>query len=315
MPCFSELLISEVASGTPSDWVELRFLSNKKESVNISPLYVTMYYGRNEALSEYPITLYSYDRPETPYDDRFAVVHLTEPAMSDETDLTGDTSRNGVIDIYCNNYSASLWNGECCVALDNNDDPADGMLDFVCWADGEGDPSEAIGGYVLQAVAHGRWNGASIYDRTLSVKVPKGGLQPSQSICRFGYADTNCRENFALSDFQTPGKENIIGGSDGRSLFVLDRKKITAVPGNSQHPARCNLSVSIQCSLRLKVFSDTGQLVWRSDLLPDIPPGRFFIDWPCNEAHTGLYIAVIEGSAGQKKNQSEKFFFIVTRYK
>ena len=96
--CISHLLINEIACGTSGeDWVELFYQSDEREELDISKLYVTMYYGSNEPLSNDPVTIYSYDRPETPYDDRFIVVNLTNPAMPDETDITGDTNQNGYI--------------------------------------------------------------------------------------------------------------------------------------------------------------------------------------------------------------------------
>ena len=47
---------------------------------------------------------------------------MTEPIKSDETDITGDTNQNGYIDVYCNNYYNSLWNSDCAVAIDDNED-------------------------------------------------------------------------------------------------------------------------------------------------------------------------------------------------
>ena len=173
---FAGLVLSEVAPGTAgADWVEISYLSEAKGSVDISKLYVTMYYGANEPLSSSPVTLYPYDRRETPWDDRFAVVHLTDAVTPDETDATGDTNGNGRLDLYCNNYLSSLWNGECCAALDTNDDPSDGMLDFVAWSDCEGEPSATIGKYVEAASSHGQWN-STVYDRSASVQLPKGGV-------------------------------------------------------------------------------------------------------------------------------------------
>src|SRR4030042_2028015 len=104
------LQINELATNTSDDWIELALVSPVKVSKDISKLYVTMYYGNNEPLGTDPVTIYSYDRPETPYDDRYVVVHCARPDTPDETDLTGDTNGNGYIDVYCNNYFASLWN-------------------------------------------------------------------------------------------------------------------------------------------------------------------------------------------------------------
>ena len=115
-----ELLISEIAPATAGgDWVELFFRGACSERLDISRLYVTMYYGENENLSADPVSLSGCDRPDTPWDDRYAVAHPAAPGIPDETDLTGDTNGNGVLDIYCSNYSGSLWNSDCVVAIDS----------------------------------------------------------------------------------------------------------------------------------------------------------------------------------------------------
>ncbi|NMB66370.1 MAG: hypothetical protein GYA16_16015, partial [Spirochaetes bacterium] len=108
---YAQLLINEIACNVSgSDWVELFLYSVQPLSMDISSLYVTMYYGTNEPLSQNPVTIYSYDRAETPWDDRFVVVHLTDATTPDECDATGDINGNGVLDVYCNNYVNSLWN-------------------------------------------------------------------------------------------------------------------------------------------------------------------------------------------------------------
>jgi hypothetical protein len=311
---FAGLSISEIAPGTAgADWVELSFHSDKKESVVISSLYVTMYYGANEPLSANPVTLYSYNRAETPWDDRYAVVYLTDALTPDETDLTGDTNGNGRLDIYCANYAMSLWNAECCAALDSNDDPSDGMLDFAVWSDGEGDPSETIGKYTESASSHGHWSG-TVYDRAACIKVPKGGLSRSQSIIRISETGTNSAANFTVTDFQTPGGGNAAGRSCERALFSIVRRKIPVVPDDPERKAECRLQLNSECDIRMKVFSDTGRLVYESQKREDVPPGPVSFEWPCRTARSGLYIGVIEGSSSESKRLlKERFFFIVAR--
>ena len=311
---FAGLSISEIAPGTAgADWVELSFQSDKKESLSISGLYVTMYYGANEPLSADPVTLYSYNRADTPWDDRYAVVCLTDPLTPDETDRTGDTNGNGRIDIYCANYASSLWNGECCAALDTNDDPSDGMLDFAVWSDCEGDPSETIGKYTEAASYHGQWSG-TVYDRAACVKVPKGGLSRSQSIIRISSSDTNTSADFAVTDFQTPGGGNIAGRSCERALFSIVRKKIPVVPDDPERKAVCRLQLNSECDIRMKVFTDAGRIVYESEKREDVPTGAVSFEWPCRTARSGLYIGVIEGSSsGAKRLLKERFFFIVAR--
>ena len=152
------LVINEFVTGTSDDWVELSLVGAENEKMDISGLFVTMYYGTNEPLGTEPVTIYGWNRPETPYDDRFIVVHLTGAGIPDETDRTGDTNRNGHIDVYCDNYSGSLWNSDGVVALDSDDDPANGgIIDFVFYSNRDGSPSETILSYVAAAQASGHW--------------------------------------------------------------------------------------------------------------------------------------------------------------
>ena len=72
IPLQGKILINEISSGGSSDWVEIR-ASEESDSIDISGLFVTMYYGGNEKISEYPVTLNGRDLSETPFDDRFAV--------------------------------------------------------------------------------------------------------------------------------------------------------------------------------------------------------------------------------------------------
>lgn len=309
---FAGLFISEAAPGTAgADWVEISYSSDRREPIDISKLFVTMYYGANEALAGAPVHLYPYDRPETPWDDRFAVVHLTDPLTPDETDAEGDANKNGRLDLYCNNYSSGLWNGEGCAAIDTDDDPANGMIDFVVWSDGEGDPSATIGRYAEAASKNGQWN-CGVYDRSACVAVPKNGPCASQSIVRTSAADTDRKEDFSLTDFQTPGSPNVSARSGGKDMFELERRKVLAVPGDPLRKAVCFFRVNASCDMRLRVFSDTGQTVFESDTMEDVPPGGSSIEWPMRGVRLGLYPAVLEGSeSGSRRIHRRKFLFIV----
>lgn len=318
VPASAGLVISEIASSTSGDdWVEIFYDDPAESSIDISSLYVTMYYGTNEPLSKDPVTLYSWDRPETPYDDRYAVVHLTAPDISDETDFTGDTNRNGYLDIYCNNYAGSLWNAECAVAIDTNDDPSDGMIDFAAWSDSDGTPSDTIMGYVEAAAVKGQWTAQIPVLQSMLIAVPRGGIPSYQSIARRA-GDSNSPGDFEITQYQTPGKPNILSGVTSSSkLFAAEKDRITVVPDRSAHRAECPVMVYDACSLRLRVFSDIGQLVFDSGRREDIAPGRQNLVWDnASRAKSGLYIGLIEASSpGARQNQNKKIFFIVTRYR
>ncbi|HEY1406214.1 MAG TPA: hypothetical protein VF857_06355, partial [Spirochaetota bacterium] len=245
------LLISEVACGTEGDdWVEIVYQSNDRSSIDVSHLFVTMYYGTNESLSGFQVTLYSYNRPETPYDDRYAVVHLCRPGIPDETDLTGDADGDGHLDLYCNNYSGSLWNAECVVAIDTDDDPSNGSIDFVAWSDNDGSPSDTILSYTEHAVRTAGWISSSAVGQSCMVKVPHDGLKSYESIIRIGGVDTNSNSDFTFTSCQTPGHDNILSiPGNSSSIFNLDKKKILIIPGDPSHPGECPITVNEKCSL------------------------------------------------------------------
>lgn len=318
LPSEASLVISEIACATSGDdWVEIRYQSDTQSSILISPLFVTMYYGTNENISSDPVTLYSYNRPETPYDDRYAVVHLCRPGVADETDLTGDTDRNGRIDVYCNNYSGSLWNAECAVAIDSDDDPANGMIDFVAWSDNDGSPSDTILSYIDAASSRGQWISSGNSGQSCMIAVPSGGLKSFESIIRIA-GDTNRSTDFSVTACQTPGRDNILNSPGTSSeIFHPEKTRILVIPGSPDHRSECAIQVNERCSMRMRVFTDIGQLVFDSELIKEVSPGRIVIPWKTSSAvSTGLYIALLEGNISSgKRTQAKKIFFIVTRYR
>jgi hypothetical protein len=318
VPASAGIVISEIACTTAGDdWVELFYDASDKSSIDISSLYVTMYYGTNEPLAAESVTLYSYDRPETPYDDRYTVVHLTAPGIPDETDRTGDTNKNGYIDIYCNNYTGSLWNAECVVAVDTNDDPSDGMIDFAAWSDNDGSPSDTILGYCEAAILRGQWTGSIPVLQSMLIPVPAGGIKSYQSLSRKS-TDSNSKSDFEITQFQTPGRPNIFSGTFQTSkLFSLEKEKITVIPGHPSFKPECVLFISDACSVRMRVFSDIGQMIFDSGLIQNCTPGQRKIEWnSLFPVKSGLYIALVDAtSSNRQRSQSKKIFFIVTRYR
>jgi hypothetical protein len=318
LPLRAAVVISEIACGTTGDdWVEIK-CQGGSAAEDISKLYVTMYYGTNERLSEYPVTLYPYDRKETPYDDRFAVVHCAKPDIPDETDITGDTDGDGHIDIYCNNYSGSLWNAECVVAIDTNDDPEDGMIDFAVWSDGDGSPSDIILGYLTAAVNAGQWIAHGDISQSCMITVIKGGLPTYGSIIRTTALDSNTASDFSVTFCQTPGHENrIISPEKGQNIFTIRSKTILVMPGKADRKGECVIDVAEFCNLRMRVFTDIGQMIYDSGLIDNCAPGTRVIEWKGSEfARSGLYFARIDGAIpGRKRSSNVKIKFIVTRYR
>ncbi len=320
----AKLLINELVTGTTSDWVELKLAGGGREKLDISSYYVTMYYGTNEPLAEEPVTIYSYDRAETPYDDRFVVIHLTETGSSDETDSTGDTNHNGYIDLYCGNYSASLWNSDGVVSIDSDDSPANGgIIDFVAYSNRDGEPNSTIESYILAASGEGEWGpcgdtGVQACSADIGIK----GMGPALSLSRISESDTNSARDFAVTPFQTPGRDNMLQSpGSGKSLFRIGKKQVGIIPG---HPERRRgvvpLDIYKSCNIRFRVFSVTGRLLYQSPLFREVRGGSFSVTWDPLKRNgripTGLYIGEITAvSPGLRRSERKTLFFVVSRYR
>ena len=302
------LMINEFVTNTTGDWVELCLSGAEKEKMDISGLYVTMYYGTNERLGQEPITIYTYDRPETP----------------DETDWSGDTNGNGYIDVYCNNYSASLWNSDGIVAVDSDDDPANGgIIDFVYYSNRDGNPNSTIASYVASAQNQGQW---SVYSgkniQECGVFIGAEGLESYMSVSRANQNDTNSANDFAVTNIQTPGKPNIILPLfTGSKLFKPLRRMITLIPGHGIFgKGEMPLFVFITCFIKFRIFSITGALLYESPLFPSVQPGFFNLYWSPlfhrSRYRTGLYLCKIEAvSPGMRRSEEEIIYIILSRYR
>ena len=216
-------------------------------------IFITMYYGTNEKIAISPVTIRNHDLPETPYDDRFAVVHFTHVPVEDETDLTGDSNGNGILDLYCVNYG--LWNTDCVISIDSDDSPSNGgILDFVAFSNRDGSMNGIIEGYIHSAIKSGQW--AICQDSNLqncTVDIGKNGLNRFSTISRRNRVDTNSFSDFIVTPYATPGRENIIYTDRGeRELFRAESKKSAHNygSGNIQIP----LFLYESCSLKLRIF-------------------------------------------------------------
>jgi len=256
----AELLINEVVTGTSNDWVEIKLKSNSSEKMEISKLFVTMYYGSNEMLSNDPLTIYSYN-------DRYIVIHLTNPDIKDETDLTGDTNHNGHIDVYCNNYLNSLWNSDGVVSIDNDDNPAnDGIIDFIAYSNLDESENTTIASYVNYAINFTRWNDGYSRKKTYIDITPKG-LASYMSLSRKDGDDSNSINDFAVTNFQTPGRENIFSSPfKKKKIFAILSKRVSSITGkNYSKNIKIPLLIYENCNLKLRIFSTRGRLLYRSD--------------------------------------------------
>ena len=309
----AELLINEAVFDSESDWVELFLYSEKERQIDVSNLFVTMYYGTNECLGDEPISIFSYDRPETRYDDRYILVHLSEPGLPDETDRTGDTNNNGVLDVYCNNYYGSLWGTDCVVAIDTDDDPSNGgIIDFIAYSNRDGGLNPTIEKYIINAESFGQWETIHGKDRLESTIDIRGAHR--MSISRIKGRDTNSSGDFTLTPFITPGKENLTSIENHRGkIFKIDKRRIS-INGRSNREDTGLIKIFIfeECSIKLRVFSMNGFRVYESHLIKTASPGNLSLRWQnWKQNPTGLYIAKIEGVSTSLKKLETEFVYII----
>ena len=316
---FGALLINEFATNTSCDWVELTLTPPDME-MDISALFVTSYYGESNIapLAQKPITIRSYNSPDTPYDDRYVVVHLTNPHGISETDDVGDLNGNGIRDIYCNNYSASLWNTSGLIAIDNDRDYRNGMIDCVAYSNMLEPFNNNVRNYVMGAAENGKWviNGDP---QASCVDIGRNGLASYMSVCRRPGAHTNSAADFYVSRFQTPGRDNLEVSliSEKGIIKVLDKKIFCKMNAQKQR-ADVRVFVSQSCNLRLRVFGVTGKLIYESPLHRNIEPGFRTMIWEGNSFRknlpSGIYPAVIEATGNEIRGSvNKKFLFILGR--
>jgi len=306
---YAQLLINEIACNVAkSDWVELFFSSSQSLSMDISMLYVTMYYGTNEPLSQNPVTIYSYDKPETPWDDRFVVVHLTDPITPDECDMTGDTNGNGVLDVYCNNYVNSLWNTDCVVAIDTDDEPSNGgIIDFVAYSNRDGTLNASISQYVSYAIQQHQWTGDILEEHFVDIGTK--GLLEYQSIIRKNVNDTNSLNDFLITSFQTPGRPNIIPVINFSKDLIKINKKIVI---NKKYFQPANILVLHPCKFRIRLFSSIGKKIYETPLIETMPC-VYPLNWSdiLNHVNYGLYLGILEAENSYTQQKTEFFCIII----
>ena len=307
----SSLLISEISpAGSPCDWVEIFFYSEILEKKDISKLFLTVYYGSEEILSEDPVTICSKNLPETPYDDRYVVVRFCEGM--DETDYTGDGNKNGVIDVYVK--GSSPWNTDSVIGLDDDSNLDNGAIDFSAYSVYDESVNSTILSYLVSAVSIGLWSESDSVEKSF-VDIGLKGLSSNQSIIRLG-KDTNSKNDFVVTDAPTPGYDNKYSKSAAGS-FTLGLKEKYLI---EEFSGKDNISVniSLQCSLRFRIFSTSGIQKYESQLLKDIPPGIFRIRLDhsvIKKLGSGMYILCLTGVAKGGKIKNAKTLIIVNRYK
>ncbi len=315
----AQLVINEISTSSSPNWVEVK-LTGEIPAMDISGLMVTMYYGRSENIALSPVTLKNFDDPATSFDDRFAVIQFTSDPAADETDDMGDINGNGVRDLYCDNYG--LWNTDCVVAIDTDRDPGNGgIIDFAALSNRDGTINTSIGGYIIKAAEHGAWESCSSENlQDCAVDIGPSGLNSYSTVSRKGN-DTNSSQDFIVTPFATPGRENILNPAAGRKkILKSESKKIIHIYSANPSQIRIPLFLFQQCSIKGRIFSSTGVPLYSSELLEDINPGYFVFSVNDRELKgktlTGIYPVKIEAVAKSNKgSETLKLLLVIVRRK
>jgi len=315
--CYGQILINEISAGGSTDWVEIK-VSEDVSAIDISGLFVTMYYGSNEKIAGSPVTLRGKDIPETPYDDRFAVIHFSSSGGTDETDAAGDINGNGVRDLYCNNYG--LWNTDCVVSIDTDDDPANGgIIDFAAFSNRDGSVNSTIAGYMKYASDSGEWiTCSSANPQDCMTYIGENGMNSYSTLSRKKAADTNSPDDFILTQYSTPGRDNIVNHIHGNKKTAEPLSdRIIYRPDREQGIIPVKILVHKKCSVKIRIFNAAGSGIYSSDLLRELTPGFHTLNIRASELKgkllTGLYPVKLEFYAEGRSDKSTIYLVLLRR--
>lgn len=313
---YGALVINEVSFATNSDWIELKATESSDE-FDIHSLYVTMYYGTNEPVAKSKTTVKGIDDPGTPFDDRFAVIHFTAENLQDETDEVGDVNKNGIRDLYCNNYG--LWSTDCVVAIDSDDDPSNnGIIDFLAFSNRDGSPNSTITSYLDKAISFNQWISYSGNPQDCMVWTGDYASASYSSIARINSIDKNSPEDFVITPYSTPGRENIVHiDVPNKKLISSTKKNITVFLDNSNQNITLPLFLYRECSLKIRIFNSSGTSIFSSTTLKGAAPGYFnpSINSSMLKGRllTGLYLVQVEAIDGRVSDNITIYLVVVKR--
>ena len=310
----AQLVINEFVTNTENDWVELKLIGKPGESMEVSQLFVTPYYGRNNKISNEPITLKAQDDPSTPYDDRFLVVYMHSNGTPSENNHTGDINGNGYLEVYCNNFATALWNTEGVIAIDtDNDSTNGGMIDFAAYSNNNAS-NQTVAGYVRRAMSYGMWP-QSEDTQKVSIDIGAKGLLRYESVARINDTITRSKTDFAVTKFQTPGRDNIISDSDFKGdIFKVKKNRVLIKQTEKPNFVDIPLFIYEECSIRFRVFTSTGIMIYSSRLTNSVPPGDFTVKWKSDKIKTltpGLFLCRVEAVATRRRKGSSSNFSII----
>lgn len=317
IPVYAGIIINEVSAGGSSDWIELR-ATGDTPATDISSLFTTMYYGSNERIAGSPVTISGEDIPGTPFDERFAVIHFSVSGESDETDEAGDINKNGVRDLYCANYG--LWNTDCVVSIDSDDEPKNGgIIDFVAFSNRDGSLNSTIAGYMKSASDNGEWAAcSSLNPQDCMSPIGTDGMNSYSTLSRRSASDTNNPDDFIMTPYATPGRENIINPEPGRRKTAAPlSEKIFHTPGQSEEIIPFRIFIYRECSLRVRIFNTAGTSIYSSDLITGVTPGYFTFEIRDGDLKgkklTGLYLVKLEAYSDGRCDKSTVYLVMIRR--
>ena len=313
---YSAIIINEVSFNTNSDWIELK-ATNPSDNFDIAALFVTMYYGTNESIAQSATSLKGTDDPQTPFDDRFAVIHFTSENLQDETDLAGDLNKNGIRDLYCNNYG--LWSTDCVVAIDTDDDPANnGIIDFMAFSNRDGSPNSTIKSYLDYAILYNQWINYTGNPQECMIWTGDYSSMSYPSLSRINSNDTNSPSDFILTPYSTPGRENIVNLKvSANKLISPVKNKITTILTNNNQNITFPLFVYRDCSIKIRIFNSAGSAIFSSTIITNAAPGYFNPSINTSMLRgkllTGLYLVKVEAISEKNSDNATIYLIMVQR--
>ena len=164
----------------------------------------------------------------------------------------------------------------------------------------------------------GEWiNCSSGNPQDCMINTGENGMNSYSTLSR-ERGDTNSPEDFILTPYSTPGRENIINPPDsGNSTAEPLTKKIIYKPGISPGIIPIRIMVHKKSSARVRIFNTAGTGIYSSKLIKEINPGYFTLEVKASEIKgkklTGLYPVKLEVYSEGRTERSTLYLIIIRR--
>jgi hypothetical protein len=211
-------------------------------------------------------------------------------------------------------------NTDCVVSIDKDDDPGkSGIIDFAAFSKRDGSGNNTITGYMNSAIKAGEWAACtSTNPQECMINTGAGGMNSYSTLSRKKEEDTDSPDDFILTPYSTPGRDNIINPPGSRnSIAELLSDKIIYKPGISPGIIPIRIMVHKKSSARIRIFNSTGTGIYSSELIKDINPGFFTLEIRASEIKgkklTGLYPVRLEVYSEKHTKKLNLFLVIIRR--